>query len=60
MATCQKKIQTGTAVVECGRPAVYLCTLPTRYTLAGRQDITAEYRCEGHRDGTAVRLRGAA
>ena len=58
MATCQKKIQTGTAVVECGRPAAYLCTLPATYTVRGRVGQHEEYRCEQHKEGVAWKVGG--
>lgn len=57
MAGCQKKIQTGTAVVECGRPAVCICRIPARYTVHGRMYETVEYRCELHVEGDSVDIR---
>lgn len=61
MATCQKKIQTGTAVVECGRHARWLCLLQSTFNaLEGRTQPHIEYRCEQQREGEAQRVRGAA
>jgi len=58
MATCQKKLQTGTGVRECALPAPYLCVLPATYTRYGRLAERTEYRCLEHREGEWVRVRG--
>ncbi len=59
MATCQKFVPVGNNVVRCAREAVYLCMLPETYTRTGREAARTEYRCEIHKEGEAVRLRGA-
>lgn len=45
-------------MVECGRPAAYLCVLPATYTVRGRLAERTEYRCLVHREGEWVRVRG--
>ena len=56
MAACQYKIQTGTDVRECGRPAAYLCTLRMTWTAKGRVKQHEEYRCEQHKEGVAWKV----